>query len=119
MCSTRPEKFSRRLSPRSPMSFAGRASSLRSFLARAATQNVSRLTARPSCLATCSPRGSTYVLRFPGPPAASSMSARQHAMIEPDLASLLEPLERFEGLRRKASRLGDRLADLSYANPYA
>jgi aspartate aminotransferase len=47
------------------------------------------------------------------------MSARQHAMIEPDLASLLEPLERFEGLRRKASRLGDRLADLSYANPYA
>ena len=40
-------------------------------------------------------------------------------MIEPDLASLLEPLERFERLRRKASRLGDRLADLSYANPYA
>jgi aspartate aminotransferase len=40
-------------------------------------------------------------------------------MIEPDLASLLEPLERFEGLRRHASRLGDRLADLSYANPYA
>jgi aspartate aminotransferase len=40
-------------------------------------------------------------------------------MIEPDLASLLEPLERFEDLRRKASRLGDRLADLSYANPYA
>jgi aspartate aminotransferase len=47
------------------------------------------------------------------------MSVRQHEMIEPDLASLLEPLERFEGLRRKASRLGDRLADLSYANPYA
>jgi aspartate aminotransferase len=40
-------------------------------------------------------------------------------MIEPDVASLLEPLERFERLRRKASRLGDRLADLSYANPYA
>jgi aspartate aminotransferase len=47
------------------------------------------------------------------------MSARQHSMIDPDVASLLEPLERFERLRRKASRLGDRLADLSYANPYA
>jgi aspartate aminotransferase len=40
-------------------------------------------------------------------------------MIEPDLASLLEPLERFERLRRRASRLGGRLADLSYANPYS
>lgn len=40
-------------------------------------------------------------------------------MIESDLASLLEPLERFERIRQKASRLGDRLADLSYANPYA
>jgi aspartate aminotransferase len=40
-------------------------------------------------------------------------------MIEPELASLLEPLERFERLRRQASRLGNRLADLSYANPYS
>ena len=40
-------------------------------------------------------------------------------MIEPDLTSLLEPLERFERLRRQASRLGNRLADLSYANPYS
>ena len=40
-------------------------------------------------------------------------------MIEPDVASLLEPLERFERLRRQASRLGNRLADLSYANPYS
>jgi aspartate aminotransferase len=40
-------------------------------------------------------------------------------MIEPDLASLLEPLERFERLRRQASRLGNRVADLSYANPYS
>jgi aspartate aminotransferase len=40
-------------------------------------------------------------------------------MIEPDLEVLLEPLERFERLRQKASRLGDRLADLSYANPYS
>ena len=39
-------------------------------------------------------------------------------MIEADVASLLEPLERFEQIRRRASRLGDRLADLSYANPY-
>ena len=39
-------------------------------------------------------------------------------MIEPDVASLLAPLERFERIRRRASRLGDRLADLSYANPY-
>jgi len=40
-------------------------------------------------------------------------------MIEPELASLLEPLERFERIRQRASRLGDRLADLSYANPYS
>jgi aspartate aminotransferase len=39
-------------------------------------------------------------------------------MIEADVASLLEPLERFEHIRRRASRLGSRLADLSYANPY-
>jgi aspartate aminotransferase len=39
-------------------------------------------------------------------------------MISPDLESLLLPLERFEQIRRRASRLGDRLADLSYANPY-
>lgn len=39
-------------------------------------------------------------------------------MISPDLRELLEPLERFESIRRKAARLGDRLADLSYANPY-
>jgi aspartate aminotransferase len=39
-------------------------------------------------------------------------------MIEPDVASLLAPLESFEAIRRRASRLGNRLADLSYANPY-
>jgi aspartate aminotransferase len=39
-------------------------------------------------------------------------------MIDSELAALLEPLERFERIRRRASRLGDRLADLSYANPY-
>jgi aspartate aminotransferase len=39
-------------------------------------------------------------------------------MIEAEVASLLEPLERFEEIRRRASRLGSRLADLSYANPY-
>ena len=39
-------------------------------------------------------------------------------MISPELHSLLEPLERFEALRKRASRLGSRLADLSYANPY-
>lgn len=39
-------------------------------------------------------------------------------MIPVELEALLEPLERFEGIRRKAARLGDRLADLSYANPY-
>lgn len=39
-------------------------------------------------------------------------------MIPAELHSLLEPLERFESIRRKAGRLGDRLADLSYANPY-
>ena len=39
-------------------------------------------------------------------------------MITPELEALLEPLERFESIRRRAARLGDRLADLSYANPY-
>jgi aspartate aminotransferase len=35
------------------------------------------------------------------------------------LEPLLEPLEAFEAIRRRATRLGDRLCDLSYANPYA
>jgi aspartate aminotransferase len=39
-------------------------------------------------------------------------------VISPELQDLLEPLERFEATRRKVARLGDRLADLSYANPY-
>ena len=39
-------------------------------------------------------------------------------MIEPEIESLLQPLEAFEAIRRKAMRLGDRLCDLSYANPY-
>jgi aspartate aminotransferase len=39
-------------------------------------------------------------------------------VIPPALQELLEPLERFESLRRRAARLGSRLADLSYANPY-
>jgi aspartate aminotransferase len=39
-------------------------------------------------------------------------------MIPAELEALLEPLERFERIRMKAARLGGRLADLSYANPY-
>ena len=39
-------------------------------------------------------------------------------MISPDLQALLEPLQRFESIRRRAARLGGRLADLAYANPY-
>jgi aspartate aminotransferase len=39
-------------------------------------------------------------------------------MIPVELEALLAPLERFEEIRRRAARLGDRLADLSYANPY-
>jgi aspartate/methionine/tyrosine aminotransferase len=39
-------------------------------------------------------------------------------MIPLELEELLAPLERFESIRRRAVRLGDRLADLSYANPY-
>jgi aspartate aminotransferase len=39
-------------------------------------------------------------------------------VIPPELQELLEPLERFESLRRRAARLGSRLSDLSYANPY-
>src|SRR5215207_10329821 len=40
------------------------------------------------------------------------------AIIPPEIRVLAEPLERFESTRRKFARLGDRLADLSYANPY-
>jgi aspartate aminotransferase len=39
-------------------------------------------------------------------------------VISSELQVLLEPLERFESTRRKVARMGDRLADLSYANPY-
>lgn len=39
-------------------------------------------------------------------------------MIAPDLQAMLQPLEEFEAIRRRAVRLGDRLCDLSYANPY-
>jgi aspartate aminotransferase len=39
-------------------------------------------------------------------------------MIAPELEELLQPLERFESIRRRAVRLGNRLCDLSYANPY-
>jgi len=39
-------------------------------------------------------------------------------MIPPELRAALAPLENFEALRRRAARLGDRLCDLSYANPY-
>ena len=39
-------------------------------------------------------------------------------MIAAELEDLLQPLERFESIRRRAVRLGDRLCDLSYANPY-
>jgi aspartate aminotransferase len=39
-------------------------------------------------------------------------------MIDGELEDLLRPLERFESIRRRAVRLGDRLYDLSYANPY-
>jgi aspartate/methionine/tyrosine aminotransferase len=39
-------------------------------------------------------------------------------MISPELVDLLEPLERFETIRRRVVRLGSRLCDLSYANPY-
>jgi aspartate aminotransferase len=39
-------------------------------------------------------------------------------VISPVLEDLLRPLEEFEAIRRRAVRLGDRLCDLSYANPY-
>jgi len=39
-------------------------------------------------------------------------------VIPPTLEPLLRPLEEFEAIRRRAVRLGDRLCDLSYANPY-
>jgi aspartate aminotransferase len=40
-------------------------------------------------------------------------------MIAAELERLLQPLERFEAIRRGVVRLGPRLCDLSYANPYA
>lgn len=40
-------------------------------------------------------------------------------MIDRTLASMLEPLERFEDIRRRHVRLGPRLCDLAYANPYS
>jgi len=39
-------------------------------------------------------------------------------VIDTALLDLLRPLEEFEEIRRRAARLGDRLCDLSYANPY-
>lgn len=39
-------------------------------------------------------------------------------MIAAELEQLLRPLETFEAIRRGVVRLGDRLCDLSYANPY-
>jgi aspartate aminotransferase len=39
-------------------------------------------------------------------------------MIPSTIQTLLEPLERYEEIRRRVVRLGDRLCDLSYANPY-
>jgi aspartate aminotransferase len=39
-------------------------------------------------------------------------------MIPTELEQLLEPLERFEAIRRRAVRKGEQLCDLSYANPY-
>lgn len=40
-------------------------------------------------------------------------------MIAADIEHLLEPLEQFESIRRRVVRLGERLCDLSYANPYS
>lgn len=39
-------------------------------------------------------------------------------MMPSSLQPLLAPLERFEAIRRKLMPLGDRVCDLSYANPY-
>jgi aspartate aminotransferase len=39
-------------------------------------------------------------------------------VIPGELEDLLEPLERFEAIRARVARLGARLCDLSYANPY-
>jgi aspartate aminotransferase len=39
-------------------------------------------------------------------------------MIPAAVQGMLEPLERFEDIRRRAVRLGPRLCDLAYANPY-
>jgi aspartate aminotransferase len=39
-------------------------------------------------------------------------------VIPTSISALLEPLETFESIRRDAARLGHRLCDLSYANPY-
>jgi aspartate aminotransferase len=40
-------------------------------------------------------------------------------VIHENLRTMLEPLERFEDIRRRVVRLGPRLCDLAYANPYS
>ena len=74
-----------------------------------------------SCPATCSRAGSRSraTLRAHAERQArpGDIAAAQ-PVIAPELEALLEPLERFEAIRRRAARLGDRLCDLSYANPY-
>src|SRR5438270_14079657 len=69
---------------------------------------------------TCSPSGSRRGPRSAGPRAGNSMPPPPPPgpMIDPDTTALLGPLERFEAIRRRVVRLGPRLCDLSYANPY-
>src|SRR5215218_3940376 len=79
-----------------------------------------RSTAAGSFPGTCSPVDLRSEAHFTGRRAANSMGARPRGtpMIDGELEELLRPLERFESIRRRAVRLGDRLCDLSYANPY-
>ena len=76
---------------------------------------------RASCPATCSRRGSRCTTSCRARRAASTTPRRSRRRPDDRRRSsraLLEPLEHFEAIRRRVARLGDRLADLSYANPY-
>src|SRR5215203_4474624 len=76
-----------------------------------------RRSADESFPGTCSPAGSRSERRSAARRAGSTTQSQPPGgrMIAAELEELLQPLERFESIRRRAVRLGDRLCDLSYA----
>src|SRR4051794_16872798 len=115
-----PERSGKPWSRPSRTRLQDRGSSPTSCSLTAATSTGCRSMSGASCPTTSNPGGSRFGPTWRGRP-AESMTLRQppvSTMIPSELAELLEPLERFESIRRHAVKLGPRLADLSYANPY-